>query len=250
MRKYIFTKHLPAKIILLLAVVFFSQCSSFRFTERKYTKGRYRDHAESVSVKKKPSRPIEMPDVDAKTDVSVETKAPVEQQPEAEAPVASTDKHAPAEVTAKAPASSLPQPAYKKPAVKLSKKALAAASKMPFSAVLLKAQAKKQAAATGDKSLATTILSITAFACGVVAVIFSIVAIIDSFVIAAVSPVFFVALGLGVVAVVCGILTLILGHGDLEGFEKTFAILGISLGGAAIIITLIWTLVTAAIFAD
>lgn len=250
MRKYIFTKNLSLKLVLLLAVVFFSQCSSFRFTERKYTKGRYRDHAESVSVKKKPSKPIEMPDVDAKTDVSVDTKAPVKQQPEGEAPVASTGKHAPEEATAKDPARSLPQPAYKKSTVKLSKKAIAVAAKMPFSAVLLKSQPKKQSSAASDESLATTILSITAFACGVVAVIFSIVAIIDSFVIAAVSPVFWVAIGIGVIAIVCGILTFVLGHGDLEGFEKTFAILGISLGGAAIIISLIWTLVTAAIFAD
>lgn len=249
MKKHI-TKHVSAKLILVMAVLFFSQCSSFRFTERKYTKGRYHEHTESVSVKKKPSETAKLPDIDAKTDLSADTKAPVEQLPAAGEPVASTSRQAPAELASKAPASSLPQPAYKKPGLKLSKKAMTAAAKMPFSAALLKSQKKKQAAAASDGGIATTILSITAFACGVVAVIFSIVAIIDSFVIAAVSPVFWVAIGIGVIAIVCGVLTFVLGHGDLEGFEKTFAILGISLGGAAIIISLIWTLVTAAIFAD
>jgi hypothetical protein len=52
---------------LFLGLFLFSQCAGFRFTERKYTKGHYRDHVAHVSTPKQRSTPTNIAFVESRS---------------------------------------------------------------------------------------------------------------------------------------------------------------------------------------
>ncbi|MBS1635095.1 MAG: hypothetical protein JST26_04165 [Bacteroidetes bacterium] len=236
---------------LLLIIIFFAQCGNLHFMQRKYTKGYYHDSGKELSHKKTNTKPAELPEVDGKTDLSVTTPAPVESEDKGDGAIASAapDNNKPADT--KASAEKLPDPkALLKLKAKVSAKTLKNLAKLPFSEVLVQKPKKSDSAKGGDDHLPSTILSIVGFACGILAIILAIFAIIDSLIIAAVSFYFYIAIALGIIAIACGITALVLGHGDLDGFQKTFSALAIALGGAGLLIALVWSFLISMIVAE
>lgn len=101
----------------------------------------------------------------------------------------------------------------------------------------------KKASGDGAPDGLLTGLSIGAFVSGVGSLILAFVAIFATLIAQYISPYFFVAIALGVVGITLGIVTLAMGHGDLDGMQKAFSTLGIALGGAGLLIAVIWYLI-------
>ena len=250
MKKHVFAVSIKA-LGLFLVVVFFSHCGNLHFMQRKYTKGYYHDASKELTHKKAGEKSAKLPDIESKTDLSVTSKSPVTRDETGEGAVASATPQNESATSSIDGTAALPQPeASLKPKVKVTGKTLKTLSKLPFSEVLLKKPKKSEAAKGDDEHLPSTILSVVGFACGILAIILAIFAIIASLIASALSPYFFIAIALGLIAIACGIVALVLGHGDLDGFQKTFATLAIALGGAGLIIALIWSFLVSLMIAE
>lgn len=229
------------KTVILAVLVLFVQCSKLGYVDRRYTKGHYKPHNKTLTVKSKPSKSIDLPEVETKTDISLEKKDPVEPIVKEDV-IASTKKALPAQPV-KTKKRILPGLDKKNVAAKKAK----VLSKLPFSSVLIKKQPKTETKSDDGGNIATMLLSILGFIAAIVAFILVFVGIIDSILIVAVSPFLFIAIILGIAALVCGILTLVLGGRDLEGYQRSFAILSIVFGTIAIVLGAVWAYLIAAI---
>ena len=92
-------------------------------------------------------------------------------------------------------------------------------------------------------------LSIGAFASGVGSLVLAFVSIVVTLIAQYISPYFFIAMALGVVGITLGIVTLAMGHGDLDSMQKSFSVLGLALGGAGLLIAVIWYLILSLLLA-
>jgi len=240
-------KKLTLYLCMLVTVILFSQCAGLRFMDRKYTKGRYREHSKELAVKKHDGDKTPLPAIDHKTELSAETKAPVEKAGTTDEAVtaASTPKTEPAIAPATKPATeALPKPNHaKKPTIKLSKRAATLLARAPFSEKLLKEPKRSEARSGDGRETTCTILSIIGFVLGIGALALMIVGIFDSIVIEGVSAFFIVAVLFGLAAIGLGITTLVMGRGDIGGMERTFAILAIAFGAVGALLSLFWSLI-------
>ncbi len=235
---------LLSKILILSIIILFAQCSKLGYMNRRYTKGHYKPTHSEVSAKKGKSTTTEsLPEVAAKTEISVDTKAPVE--PLIKEEVTASVKKEPAQKPV----------VTKKKTIKLfdtktiDAKTAKALSKMPFSAILLEKAAKSEASESNGSSIAAMILSIVGFAAGLGGFILTFGAIIDTISmaiassVAVISPLFMIALILGVLALGCGIAALIIGKKEMPSYQRTFAILAIVFGGVALLISGVWSMI-------
>lgn len=237
---------LLAKLLVLSVLILFAQCSKLGYIDRRYTKGHYKPNSKSTTAKTGKTKTIEMPELDTKTEITASTKTPVELK-ETEEVTASTKK----EVIVK--------PSVKKAKLidfnfisKIDKNDIDARkakmlARMPFSASLIKKKTEAEAKGDNGPAILNMILSIVGFASAIVAIILAFVAIFDTLIARLststyISPLFVVAMVLGLIAMACGITTLIMGKGELESYQKSFAILAIVFGGVAILIAALWSL--------
>jgi len=236
-------RKLTIHLCLLALMILFSQCAGLRFKDRKYTKGRYHEHSKELAVKKHDGGKTRLPAIDHKTELSADTKAPVEKNNEEAVTAASTPKTESAVAPVTMPATeALPKADHpKKPTIKLSKRAAVMLARAPFSERLLKESKRSEARSSDGREITCTILSIIGFVLGVGALVLMFVGLIDSILIEGVSAFLLVAIVFGIAAVGLGITTLVMGRGDIGGVERTFAILAIVFGTIGALLALLWS---------
>lgn len=235
---------LLSKILVLSIIILFAQCSKLGYMNRRYTKGHYKPTHSELSVKKGKSTNTEsLPEVTAKTEISVDTKAPVE--PLVKEEVTASVKKEPAQKPAVTKKKTIKLFDTKKIDAKTAK----ALSKMPFSANLLKKASKSESSGDNGPSVTAMILSIVGFASGLGGFLLTFGGIIDSISmalvssVAVISPLFMIAIILGVLALGCGIAALIIGKNDMPKYQRTFAVLAIVFGGVALLISGVWSMI-------
>lgn len=234
-------KKTTLQLIILSCLVLFAQCSKLGFIDRRYTKGHYKPSHNSVSSKKSNTNPESspLPEIETKTELSVKDKEPVEASGKEEI-IASTIKENSKPVIVK----------KNKAQVFISKyeaKGIKAISKLPFSASLVEKATKSSS--SNDVGIVTMILSILGFAAGLGGFFLTFGGIIDTIATsisveaAYISPLFLIAIILGVLALGCGIASLIVGKRDLPNWQRTFSILAIVFGGVALLISGVWSMI-------
>lgn len=233
------------KLLILAIIVLFAQCSKLGYIDRRYTKGHYKaKHNDISAVKKsnKEEKTMKLPEVEAKTELSVKEKAPVENIQKEEV-TASTKKESGFESLSHQDKKSR----AKVFASKYEEKGLKAISKLPFSASLIEKATKSSS--NNDVGVVTMILSIVGFAAGLGGFLLTFGGIIDTIATsiavesAFISPLFLVAIVLGILALGCGIAAMIIGKRDLPGWQRTFSILAIVFGAVALVISGVWSMI-------
>lgn len=232
-----------SKLLILAIIVLFAQCSKLGYVDRRYTKGRYKaKHSEVSSTKKlnKKDKTAKLPEIDANTELSVKEKTPVEPK-EKEDVTASTKKDSKEGV---APTKKNRAQVF---ASKYEEKGMNVISKLPFSASLVEKATKSSS--SNDIGVVTMILAIVGFAAGLGGFLLTFGGIVDTIVTsisieaAYISPLFLISIILGVLALGCGITALIMGKGDLAGWQRTFSILAIVFGAVALVISGVWSMI-------
>lgn len=232
------------KIIVLSIIVLFAQCSKLGYINRRYTKGHYKaTHSEVATKKTKSTKAEKLPEIVVKTEIAVDTKAPVESIVKEEVTASTKKEISKTPVTVKKKSLKLFE------AKKIDSKTAKLFSKMPFSAILMEKATKAESSESNGTGIATMILAIVGFAAGIGGFLLGFGGIIDTLatIIATsasyISPLFLIALILGILALGCGITALILGKGDLPKYQRTFAILAIVFGGVALLLSGIWSMI-------
>lgn len=235
---------LLSKILILSVIVLFAQCSKLGYMNRRYTKGHYKPtHSEVATKKSKSVQSEKLPEIDVKTEISLDTKAPVEPILKEEITASTKKEISKAPVTTKKKSIKLFEPK------KIDAKTAKLLSKMPFSAKLLEKANKAESSEGGGSSIAAMILSIVGFAAGLGGFLLTFGGIIDSISmaitssVAVISPLFMIALILGVLALGCGIAALIIGKKEMPSYQRTFAILAIVFGAVALLISGVWSMI-------
>lgn len=236
-------KKLSLQLIILSTVILFAQCSKLGYIDRRYTKGHYKPNHNSAAANSKKSNKnsdkISLPEIDTKTELSVKEKTPVEIAPKEEV-TASTKKETNTSSLVKKNKTQVFTSKYEA-------KGLKAISKLPFSASLVEKATKSSSG--NDVGIVTMILSIVGFAAGLGGFFLTFGGIIDTIATsisveaAYISPLFLIAIILGVLALGCGIAALIVGKRDMPNWQRTFSILAIVFGGVALLISGVWSMV-------
>jgi hypothetical protein len=221
-------------IVIALVALLLMQCKNAGFTTRKYTKGRFVERKDKALATAGPAaKKSNLKNAKTVSDLNYSALKP-------ERP-----SHYNEEVFAlKAPEQKLKGKSKSQEVMSVAFNAFKSGfkSKMSFKPLDLP-KAKKSEAPAG----LLLGLSIGGMASGIGTIICAIYAIIDSLIglVSAiyVSPYFFVAFALGLVAIGLSITTLVMGGGDLGRMEKSFATVGIITGGVGLIIAGIWYLI-------
>lgn len=229
-----------SKLLILSIIVLFAQCSKLGYIDRRYTKGHYKANHNSISSAKKDSKGSKLPELDPKTELSVKDKSPVEALQKEE--VIASGKKGPTETTVTTKKSRA-----RTFISKYEEKGVKALSKIPFSATLL--QKTTKSSSSNDVGVVSMILSILGFAAGLGGFFLTFGGIIDTISsaftssVAYISPLFLIAIILGVLALGCGIAALIVGKRELPNWQRTFSILAIVFGGVALLISGLWSMI-------
>lgn len=237
------------KTIALVLILAFTQCSKLGFVERRYNKGHYRESKSTVSAttnnekKEKNNHPSSDDSKKEAIVASPEKKVADTADTASAALIATPEK----EVKLKNKTFDLNVISHIHKKDLDERKARAFAS-MAITKSLLAKQEKLKSEGKDGSAVATMILSIVGFAAGIIGFLSVFYGIIDTFIalineLSYLSPMFAVAIVLGVAALACGITTLVLGKGELESFQKSFAILAIIFGAVAIVLALIWIMI-------
>lgn len=236
------------KTIALILILAFTQCSKLGFVERRYNKGHYREGKNSVSTRthnEKKEENKNTPEETKKESVVINTEKKGFGSTDTTTNELITKHKKEIKIKSKAIDLNIISRIHKKDFEE--RKARAFAS-MPITKSLLAKQEKAKANGGDGSSVATMILSIVGFAAAIIGFLSVFYGIIDTFIalineLSYLSPMFAVAIVLGVAALACGITTLVLGKGELESFQRSFAILAIVFGAVAIVLALLWIMI-------